>query len=302
MKACGDKMSVYKYRRLDKFYNISIGFFLIIAAFTCIYPVLYIIFASFSEPGLLMKHTGLLLSSLGFTTKGYEIAFSYAGVRQGYLNTIFVVAVGTTVNLILTVLGAFGLSRKGMMLRKPITLLITFTMFFNGGLIPTYMVVKGVGLVDSLFSLILPVAVNTINLIILRTSMVALPASVEESAKMDGANDITLLVKIIIPLVAPTMAVLALYYIVGHWNSWFTAYLFIKTRTKYPLQLVLREILIANTSNAAQTQGMDLSEMDLYKRLVKYCTTIIATLPILFIYPFMQKYFVNGVMLGSIKE
>lgn len=295
-------MSTYQYKRTDKFYNLLIGLFLVIAASACVYPVLYIIFASFSDPGRLMKHSGMLFRSLGFTVKGYEIAFSYAGVKLGYMNTIFVVAVGTAINLILTVMGAFGLSRKGMLLRKPITLMITFTMFFSGGLIPTYMVVKDIGLIDSLFSLILPVAINTINLIILRTGMAALPASLEESAKIDGANDFLLLVRIIIPLVAPTMAVLALYYIVGHWNSWFTAYLFIKTRTKYPLQLVLREILIANTSNAAQTQGLDLSEMDLYKRLVKYCTTVIATLPILFIYPFLQKYFVNGVMLGSIKE
>lgn len=174
-------------------------------------------------------------------------------------------------------------------------------MFFSGGLIPTYILIKKLGLIDSLFALILPVAINTWNLIILRTTISGLPESLVESARIDGANDIVILCKLIVPLVKPTLAVLVLYYIVGHWNSWFNAMLYIKDRDKFPLQLILREILIANTSNAASSMVMDLSEMDKYKQLVKYCTTVIATLPILCVYPFLQKYFVKGVMVGAVK-
>lgn len=286
----------------DRLINAVIFLLLLAMAVFCLYPVLYTIFASFSDPILLSKHTGILVAPLGFTLKGYEIAFSYSSILTGYLNTFFVVIVGTAVNMLMTTLGAYGLSRKGMKLRKPLTLLVTITMFFSGGLIPFYLVMKAYVLIDNRFSLILPVAINTMNLIILRTSFLGIPASIEESATIDGANDFVVLIRILVPLVKSTLAVLTLYYMVGHWNSWFNAMLFIKSRDKFPLQLVLREILIANTSNAATGMGLDLSEMDQYKRLVKFCTTVIATVPILCLYPFLQKYFVNGVMIGSIKE
>lgn len=296
-------MKEYKSGHAGYLFNILVGLFLILTAIACMYPMLYTIFASFSDPKLLMMHTGLLFSSLGFTLEGYGIALSYAGIKTGYINTIFIVTVGTAISMLLTTFGAYGLSRKGMLLRKPLMLLITFTMFFSGGLIPSYLTVKGLGLIDSLFALIFPVAINTINLIILRTSISAMPPSVEESAKIDGANDFLILFRIVLPLVGPTLAVLTLYYIVGQWNSWFTAMLYIKDHEKYPLQLILREIVIANTGgNTAQAKGMNMKDLDIYKQLVKYCTIVIATVPILCVYPFLQKYFVNGVMLGSIKE
>ena len=290
-----------KVTTVDKITNTSIGLFLLILSIICIYPIIYILFASLSDPKLLIQHSGLLLKPLGFSIKGYEIALSYSAIPRGYKNTILVVTVGTILNMILTIFGAYGLSRKGMLLKKHLMFMIAITMFFNGGLIPFYLTVKGLGLLNSYFSLILPVGIWTFNLIILRTSMSVIPPALEESAILDGANDFVLLFKIILPLVKPTLAVLSLYYIVGHWNSWFNAMLFITERNKYPLQLILREILIANSGDAVQTQGLDLSEMDAYKRLVKYCTTIIATLPILFIYPFFKKYFVNGIMIGSLK-
>ena len=179
--------------------------------------------------------------------------------------------------------------------------IIIFTMFFNGGLVPTYLTVKNLGLIDNRLALILPVAISTWNLIILRTSIEALPQSLIESARIDGANDVVILFRIVLPLVKATIAVLVLYYAVGHWNSWVNAMLYIKDRSKYPLQLILREILIENTSNAATQSVGNLSELDQYKQLVKYCTTMIATAPILFIYPFLQKYFVKGVMIGAVK-
>lgn len=270
-------------------------------SFLCLYPVLYVLFASFSDPILLAKHRGFLLFPLNPTLEGYKIAFGYDSIWRGYLVTVYIVVVGTSVNMILTIMAAYVLSKKELYLYRFLNIFVTFTMFFSGGLIPTYLVVKNMGLIDSLWALIIPGAVTTWNLIILRTAIDAVPKSLEESARIDGASEVVILTRIIIPVVKATLAVLALYYIVGHWNSWFSASLYIKTRTKFPLQLILREVLISNTSNEASVKINDTSQIDQYKRLVKYCTTIIATVPILFIYPFLQKYFVKGVMVGAVK-
>lgn len=289
-------------KRKISFSNIMIGLILLTFAIICVYPVLYVLFASFSDPMKLVQHTGLLFHPLDFTTKGYQVAASYKGIWTGYLNTMIIVVVGVVINMCLTILAAYVLSRKELYLHKALNFIIIFTMYFNGGLIPSYMVVKNLGLVDSFLALILPVAINTWNLIILRTAMNEMPQSLLEAARMDGANDWTILTKVVVPLVKPTLAVLALYYIVQHWNSWFNAMIYLRSREKFPLQLILREILIANTSNSASSMGMDLSQMDQYKQLVKYCTTMLATVPILCIYPFLQKYFVKGVLIGSVKE
>lgn len=290
-----------KLKQGNPIFKVLIHLALVIFSIICIYPVLYIIFASFSEPQALDMHSGILLHSLGFTWKGYEVALSYSNIGSGYLNTAFVVVVGTTVNMILTTLGAYTLSRKYLMIQKPVMLMITFTMFFSGGMIPTFLNTKNLGLLDTRWALILPGCINTWNLIILRTSMMAVSDSLEEAAKLDGANDFQIMSLVILPLVKATIAVVTLYYIVGHWNAWFDAMMYIQDRSKYPLQLILREILITNTSSSVSTMGFDMSQMDIYKQLVKYTTTVLATLPILFIYPFLQKYFVNGVMVGSVK-
>lgn len=226
---------------------------------------------------------------------------SYNNIGTGYLNTGFVAGIGTCVNMILTILGAYALSRKDIMLKRPIMLMITFTMFFSGGMIPTYLNTKNLGLLDSRWALILPGCINTMNLIILRTAFLSIPDTLEEAAKLDGASDFVVMTRVELPLVKASLAVVTLYYVVGHWNSWFDAMLYIQDRGKYPLQLILREILITNTSSSVSSMGFNMSEMDIYKRLVKYTTTVLATLPILFIYPFLQKYFVNGVMVGSVK-
>ncbi|MCL2035385.1 MAG: carbohydrate ABC transporter permease [Oscillospiraceae bacterium] len=285
----------------DRAINFIIGFVLLILAIICVYPMIYVIFASFSSPLPLTQHTGLLFHPLEPTIKGYEVALRYNNIWSGYRNTVFVVACGTAINMFVTILAAYTLSRKELYLRKALNLFCLFTMFFSGGLIPTFLVVKNIGLIDNIFALILPVAVNTWNLIILRTAMKGLPKSLEESARIDGASDISVLFFIIIPVIKATLAVLTLYYLVSHWNSWFNAMLYLKDREKFPLQLILREILISNTSNAASSASASMEGIDRYKTLVKYCTTVIATLPILFIYPFLQKYFVKGVLIGSVK-
>jgi putative aldouronate transport system permease protein len=280
-----------------------LGLFLLCCAVLCVYPVLYIVFASFSDPMRLTLHTGALFYPLDPSLEGYKIALSYKSIGTGYYTTLKIVVLGTILNMAVTTMAAYAISRKDVYFWKFMNVISVITMFFSGGLVPFYLVVKNLGLLDSLGSLILPAALSTWNMIILRVSIQSLPAELFESARIDGASDYIVLLRIVVPLVKATMAVLAFYTIVGHWNSWFNAMLFIKSRHKFPLQLVLREILFLNysTQNMAVRFIDDLSAIDRYKQLVKYCTTVIATLPIMFIFPFFQKYFVKGVLIGSLK-
>ena len=176
-----------------------------------------------------------------------------------------------------------------------------FTMYFSGGLIPTYLWIKKLGLIDNLLVLIIPGAITTTNMIILRTAFYNVPESLEESARIDGAGHFTLLTKIIVPLIMPTLAVIALYYSVGHWNSWFNASIYIKKKTLYPLQLVLREILISNDTSAMM-DDVALSEQAYISETIKYAVIVVSTVPILCLYPFLQRYFVQGIMVGAVKE
>lgn len=221
-----------------------------------LYPVLYVIFASFSGSAELVRNGGkILLHPIGFSLDAYEKTFSNRNVLTGYMNTIFVVVVGVTLSMIVSSIGAYFLSRKGVMLKKPITMLIMFTMFFSGGMIPTYMTVRDLHLVGSLWSLILPSLISTYNMIILRTGFESVPQSLEESAKIDGAQHIQILFHVILPLSKASLAVIALYYGVGYWNAWFNASLYLEGNVdKWPIQLVLRQILIVNDTNS-MTQG-----------------------------------------------
>ena len=193
--------------------------------------------------------------------------------------------------MLFTLVAAYVLSRKNYMLKRFFTVMVVFSMYFSGGMIPFFLVVKEVGLYKSIWALIIPSLINVFNLIILRTAMMGVPDSLEESAALDGAGHLTILFRIIAPLVLPTLAVVALYYAVSHWNSWFNALLFIKNRQQYPLQLILREILILSDSD----DGLSLSET------IQFATIVVATVPVLCIYPFIQKYFVKGVMVGAVK-
>ncbi len=274
---------------------------LLLITFLCIVPVLHTLMASFSAPAELAQHEGLIWRPLGFTLEGYKLVLKNKAIAYGYMNTLFYVVAATSLNILMTSLGAYVCSRRHALLSRPITFLITFTMFFGGGLIPFYLTVNSLGLTDTRWSQILPVAISAWNLIIMRTSMSEIPQSLEESAQIDGANEFIILFRIVMPLIKPVLAVMVLFYAVGHWNSWFNAMVFLRNRDLYPLQLILREILLQNDT----TQIMQLADMnnegDVFKILVKYCTTVVATAPILCIYPFLQKYFVKGVMIGSIK-
>lgn len=273
---------------------------LCILVVTTLYPFLYALFASFSDGGELMRHRGLLFRPLGFSLEAYEKVFQNAMILKGYRNTILYLLCGTTVNVVLTAFGAYVLSRKSFPPRNVMMLFITFTMFFNGGLIPTFLVVRGVGLYDHFLAMVLPTAVNTWNLIIMRTSMQEIPESLEESARIDGANDFVILFRIILPVAQATLAVMILFYAVGHWNSWFNAMIYLRDRQRFPIQLILREILISNSTDA-MTTGLPTDTSAIIGDAIKYSTMIVATVPVLIIYPMLQKYFVKGVMVGSIK-
>ena len=275
---------------------------LVILTLLFLYPMWYVLMGSFSDPFMLFTSNDLLILPKGFSLRGYEQVFKNPNILRGYGNTLFYLSVGTTLNLLATSLGAYVLSRPDLMLKRFFTLMVVFTMYFGGGLIPTFLVVKGVGLYNSRFAIILPALVGTWNMIVMRTSFKALPASIEESAKIDGANDLVILFRIILPCAKATVAVIILYYAVGYWNNWFSAMIYLKDKSKYPLQLFLREILLANTSNGATAEGFEESDMLYLEDLVRYATIIISTVPILCAYPFCQKYFMKGVMMGSVKE
>jgi len=264
------------------------------------YPILYVAFASFSEPALMMAHKGILWRPLGFSFETYAAVFSNPMILLGYRNTLFIVIIGVALNLLLTSFAAYALSRKTLQYRKPLTLFIVFTMFFSGGLIPFYLLVRGLGITDTLWALILPTAISAFNLIIMRTSFEAVPDALEESAKIAGANDFGILFRIFLPLCKPVLAVVGLYYGVSHWNSWFNAMIFLQDRSLYPLQLILREILIIGEANS-MAEGASQDEIIILGETLKYATIMVATLPVFLVYPFLQKYFVKGALIGAIK-
>ncbi|TBL81973.1 carbohydrate ABC transporter permease [Paenibacillus thalictri] len=282
----------------ERCFDVFNGLFLIALMIATIYPLIYIAFASVSDASRLMAYKGALWKPLGFSLDAYSNVFANPMILKGYGNTFFVVLVGLVLNILLTSLGAYSLSRKSLKYRKQIMLFIVFTMFFSGGLIPFYLTVKGVGLANSLWALIIPQAINTFNLILMKTAFEAIPDALEESAKIDGANDLVILFRIVLPLSMPVIAVMLLYYGVSHWNSWFHAMIFLQDRSLYPLQLILREILL---QGEASGMGASADDMAMLAATLKYATIIVATVPILLVYPFLQKYFVKGALIGAIK-
>lgn len=265
----------------------------------CVLPMWHVVCASLSDPMALAINKGLILWPLGpVTEQGYVLMFGNKNILGGFLNTLFYVGVGTLINTALTIMGGYALSRKTFLWRNIAMVFISFTMLFNGGMIPTYIVVTQLGLYDSRWALILPTAVSVFNLIVMRTSMQEIPDSLEESAKLDGAGHWRIMWSILLPVSKATVAVITLFYAVGNWNAWFNAMLYLQDRSKYPLQLIMREIVMQNTQGTSSALS---SMTDIYRPLVKYAVIVFSTLPILVVYPFAQKYFVKGVMIGSIK-
>jgi len=266
-----------------------------------LYPLVFIISASFSDPAKVVGGEVWLLPK-GFNLDAYVNILHNDRIWIGYRNTIFYAVAGTAINLIMTILAAYPLSRPDLPGRGAVMLFITLTMFFSGGLIPTYLLIKNLGMVDTIWALMIPGAIATYNLIVMRTYFQSsIPWELQEAAHIDGCSNMRLLLNIILPLSKPIIAVMVLFYAVGHWNSYFNALIYIRNEALYPLQLVLREILLISQSASIDGGSVGLEQKIMLAESIKYAVILVSSLPVLVMYPFVQKHFVKGVMIGSVK-
>ena len=297
MKETGTLMAKSSGDKVFDTFNIII---LLALCFVTLYPMYYVLVASFTSNGELIKNAGALWWPKGFNTGSYRMALTHPLLLSGYKNILIVLVASLPINILLTLCCGYFMASTNVGMKKPVTGLILFTMFFSGGMVPGYLNVQQLGLYNSLWALILPGAMSVYNSVICKTAIEAVPDSLEESAHIDGANDIIVLFRIILPLIMPTIAVLLLYYGVAHWNSWFPASLYIKDDVNLPIQNVLRAILIAN-SNILNAAAAENDQINQFAETIKYATIVLTTVPVLCIYPFLQKYFVKGVMIGAVK-
>ena len=265
-----------------------------------IYPLYIVVISSFSAPmEVISGHVWLLPQ--GFSAEGYRRVFQNSDIFMSYKNTIIYTVLGTAVSLFFTLSAAYPLSRKKLYGRTGLMLLFTFTMFFKGGMIPTYLTVKGLGLYNNIWVMVLMGSLSIYNMIVARTFLQnTIPNEIYEATEMDGANDIQVFFQIVLPLSMPILAVLSLFYAVGIWNNYFTGLIYLKSRSLYPLQLVLREILVNDASDMTDTLEVNMNKL-LVQESVKYCVIVVSSVPMLVLYPFLQRFFAKGVMIGAIK-
>jgi putative aldouronate transport system permease protein len=276
--------------------------FMILLCVVCLAPFWHVLMASVSNPRMLFSSSGVLWAPAGGPTfQGYGLVFRNGFLSAGYFNTIIYVGTCAVIGTTLTVMGGFVLSRPNLKLSGPLTLFVIFTLMFSGGLIPSYMINRALGLVNNRFGVIIPGVINGFFIIMMRSAFMQLPPSYEESAKLDGAGPVVIMTRILAPLVKATIAVIVMNIVIMQWNSWFQASIYLaRRRDLWPLQLFMREILVQNDTSRILTATDAVNAADNVGNLVKYCVTILGTLPILCAYPFAQKYFVKGVTLGGI--
>lgn len=279
---------------LDLFVYICLG----LVAFVTFYPMWYVVCASFSSSTDIAGNPGIMFWPKHFQTGAYALVFQHPLLMGGFKNTLLILCGALPLNIIMTVLCGYFMAGKNMLWKKPVVAMIMFTMFFSGGLIPSYLNQKSLGLYNNLWALIIPGALSVYNAIICKTAIEALPESLTESAYIDGANDLQVMWKIVLPLIKPTLAVLLLYYGVGHWNGWFQASVYIKDNQYLPIQNIIRAILLQNSTLSGDAVG---DQFNQYAETIKYAAIVVTTVPILCIYPFLQKYFTKGVMIGAVK-
>lgn len=270
--------------------------------FIVAYPLVYVISASISSPSLIVTGKIVLLPR-GLQLRAYETVLKSGDVIMGYRNTVCYAVAGTLINMVLTTCAAYALSRNDMAGRTPITFFISFTMFFSGGMIPTYIVIKNLEMLDTFWVMVIPGAVSATNMLIMRNYFQhSVPQDIIEAAYMDGCSNVNTMLRVVLPVSKSIIAVMVIFYMVGHWNTYFSAMIYLTTKSRYPLQVFLREILIRNQLGD-MSGGSDVGsvEMTLLYESLKYAVIIVATLPMMLLYPFMQRYFVKGVMMGSIK-
>jgi putative aldouronate transport system permease protein len=297
------KPSTIKDSQSDRLFHLLNYTFMTLFFLAVLYPLLYVVSSSFSSPDAVMGGR-VRLWPVEPSLIGYKALFEYKPIWRGYMNSIFYTALGTTINVILTILCAYPLSRKDCYGRGPIMLFITFTMIFSGGLIPTYLVISSLGMVNSIWALIIPGAITVWNVIMTRTYFqTTISDEILEAAQMDGCTDFQFVGRIVMPLSKAIIAVITLFYAVDHWNSFFDALIYLRDKNKFPLQMFLRDILVLNAPDTSLV-GVDaeaMQEREGVREVLKHGVIIVASLPLLVMYPFVQKYFVQGVMIGSIK-
>jgi putative aldouronate transport system permease protein len=284
----------------DRVFMFFVYAFLIVCLVLVLYPLIYIVSASLSDP-VAVTAGKVWLWPVDFSLRGYEVTFQNPQITTGYLNSLFYTVFGTLISVVLTVLVAYPLSRLDLYGTNVIMLLITITLIFSGGLIPTYLVVRDLGMIDTRWALLIPNAVAAFQVIIARTFFrSAIPMELAEAAELDGCNDLQFLWAVVLPLSKPIIAVLALMYAVSQWNGYFDALIYLKSSDLQPLQIVLRNILILNTTGGS-VDAITMAQRQQLADLLKYCLVVVATVPVLLIYPFVQRYFVKGMLIGSIK-
>jgi putative aldouronate transport system permease protein len=295
-------MALNKLSKEDKIVTATVYAFLSLALLVVAYPLYFVIIASISDP-LLVPLGGVWIVPRGITFEGYERIFQHKELLAGYRNSLLYTSVGTAVNLFVTLTAAYALSRSDLVGRNAITFFFAFTMFFSGGIIPLFLIVRGLGLYNSFWAMILPVAMGVWNLIIARTFFQStIPKELLDSAKVDGCSDFRFFWSIVLPVSTAIVAVMLIFYAVGHWNRFFQALIFLRDRELYPLQLILREILIQNELSQDMESSSEFAATSaLIGESMKYGVIIAASVPVLILYPWVQKYYVRGVMIGAIK-
>ncbi len=284
----------------DKVFYFVINAITLLLTISVLYPLLYVLSSSFSSPDAVMSGQ-VTIFPVDFSLAGYKAVFQNKNILMGYANTVFYTFFGTLLNVAMTLIIAYPLSRKNVPFSGFVMFLFTFTMMFSGGMIPNYIVLQSYGLLNSRLAMIIPGAIGVQNMIITRTFMRNVPGELLEAAKIDGSNDYQYFFLILLPLSKAVIAVITLYYAVGHWNDYFNAFLYLNSREKFPLQIILREILIANSIVDANFDSETAASSKSVYELLKYALIVVSSGPVLCLYPFVQKYFVKGVMIGSIK-
>ncbi len=285
----------------DRAFDWAIQIIAVVIVALVLLPLIFVLSASFSDPDLVLRGK-VLLWPKGFTLTAYRLVFENQDLWLGYRNTVFYTVVGTVINILMTVLAAYPLSRKNMKGRRILTLLILVTMYFNGGLIPTYLLVRNLGMDNTIWAVMIPVAISTYNLIVCKTFFEhTIPTEIYESAYLDGASNTRILLSIVLPLSKAILAVLVLYYGVEHWNSFFNALIYLRDKKLHPLQIVLRDILLLGQTEQMGSNDVGMGEKIKMAEAIKYGVIVVSSAPVLMLYPFVQKHFVQGVMIGAVK-
>ncbi len=291
-----------KRTRGEKIFAVFNTFGLLLLSVIFVLPIWHVLMGSISDPLKISAHSGLILAPIGqMTMGGYRLVFNNASIVRAYGYTIMYVALSTGIGLVLNILAAYVMSRKNLYWGKLFSFIVLFTMMFNGGLVPTFIQIRNLKMLNTIWAVILPSALSAYNIIIMRTSFAGIPEEMLEAARIDGAGHTRILLQIVLPVSKAIIMVIVLFYGVLHWNEWFNAAIYLpQARSKFPLQLVLREIVLLSSENSivADADGQDVM---IYRPLIKYATIMVSVIPMMALYPFVQRYFVSGVMIGSVK-